>query len=125
MKKILLCLLIGFPIIANANLKYSSYYHHCMDESDGVTSEMMDCIGIETSYQDDRLNTAYKKLQNKLTSNEKIKLRDEQRVWIKVRDKSVDKIYKTQDGTMAMLNAESLYLDLTIKQADKLEKRLK
>lgn len=125
MKKFSLILLFIFPQTVFADFEYSSYFTQCMDESGGVTSEMMDCIGVETQYQDDRLNRAYKKLQQKLSQNEKIKLRDEQRAWIKSRDRKVNKIYDSEGGTMAGLNGSSLYLELTSKQADKLEHRLK
>ncbi|MHA3099278.1 lysozyme inhibitor LprI family protein [Acinetobacter brisouii] len=125
MKKFLISILVSFPISAYADVHYSTYYHKCMDESKGITSEMLNCISIETQYQDDRLNKIYKKLQQQLAQNEKLKLRDEQRTWIKTRDNKVNKIYKTQGGSMADINGQSLYLELTIKQADKLERRIK
>lgn len=124
MKKILFSLLVLFPIHTFADTEYSSYYKQCIDESGGVTSEMLSCMGIETQYQDDRLNKVYKKLQQKLSQSEKLKLRDEQRAWIKSRDRKVDKVYKSLSGTMADLEGSSLYLELTTKQADKLERRL-
>ena len=124
MKKILLSILVLIPLNTFAETKYSSYFNKCMDESEGITSNMLDCIGIETQYQDDRLNQVYKKLQQRLSQGEKLKLRDEQRAWIKSRDSKVKKIYQTESGTMASLNGESLYLELTTKQANKLESRL-
>lgn len=123
MKKILISFLVSCPIIAYAD--YSTYFNKCSDESTGITSEILDCIGLEIDYQDDRLNKAYKKLQQQLTKSEKFKLRDEQRAWIRTRDRNVNQIYKTQDGTRADINGRSLYLELTMKQANKLERRIK
>ena len=60
-----------------------------------------------------------------MTKSEKFKLRDEQRAWIRTRDRNVNQIYKTQDGTRADINGRSLYLELTMKQANKLERRIK
>ncbi len=108
-----------------ANAEYSTYFENCSDNSTGITSEILDCISSEIEYQDDKLNKKYKKLQEQLTSSEKIKLRDEQRKWIKFRDRKVDEIYKTQGGSMANINGQSLYLELTMKQADKLERLIK
>lgn len=124
MKKVLLSFLVLLPLQTFADTEYSSYYNQCMEDSEGITANMLDCNGIETQYQDDRLNKVYKKLQQKLSPSEKLKLRDEQRAWIKSRDRKVDQVYRTQSGTMANLEGSSLYLELTTKQADKLERRL-
>lgn len=115
--------MVSFPIITYAD--YSTYFNKCSDESTGITSEILDYISLEIDYQDDRLNKAYKKLQQQLTKSEKLKLRDEQRAWIRIRDRSVNQIYKTQDGTRANINGQSVYLELTMKQANKLERRIK
>ncbi len=123
MKKFLISFLVSCPIVTYA--EYSTYFDKCTDESAGITSEILDCIGLEIDYQDDRLNKAYKKLRKQLVESEKLKLRDEQRAWIRTRDRNVNQIYKTQDGTMADINGRSLYLELTMKQANKLEKRIK
>ena len=39
---------------------YSTTYSTCMDESGGVTMNMLDCMGSETEQQDARLNQNYR-----------------------------------------------------------------
>ena len=49
----------------------SPTYVACIDKSNGVTSEMLDCISAELTRQDARLNENYQRLLSKLSAKRK------------------------------------------------------
>ena len=53
-----LVLLISNQLTWADEVEFSKQYNNCMDNSGGVTVEMLDCIGAETKRQDIRLNNA-------------------------------------------------------------------
>ena len=55
----------------------------CIKKSGGVTSEMMDCVDVETKRQDEKLNQSYQKLLASLKPARKTQLVDAQRAWLK------------------------------------------
>jgi uncharacterized protein YecT (DUF1311 family) len=71
---------------AAADNEMSQEYLTCIDKSNGVTSEMLDCISAELMRQDARLNENYKRLMSKLSAKRKEGLREAQRAWVKFRD---------------------------------------
>ncbi|TIX90985.1 DUF1311 domain-containing protein [Rhizobium sp. P44RR-XXIV] len=97
-------------------------YKACLDRSEGVTVAMRDCAGTEHTYQDDRLNRAYRALRAKLDQVSATQLRDEQRSWIAERDKqcAVD----SDGGTAALVVADDCSVQTTAKRAAELESRL-
>jgi uncharacterized protein YecT (DUF1311 family) len=59
-------------------------YKKCMDEANGITSEMHGCLADELARQDKMLNDTYKAVMDSMVSDaQKIKLRDAEREWIK------------------------------------------
>ena len=52
-------LLSTSPLVAADN-EMSGEYKACIETSNGVTSEMLDCMGAEFTRQDARLNENYK-----------------------------------------------------------------
>lgn len=61
-----------------------SAYKKCMDEANGITSEMHGCLADELARQDKMLNDAYKTAMDSMVNDaEKIRLRDAEREWIK------------------------------------------
>lgn len=75
------------PAVAAADNEMSQEYLTCIDKSNGVTSEMLDCISAELMRQDARLNEIYyKRLMSKLSAKRKEGLREAQRAWVKFRD---------------------------------------
>src|SRR6476646_9618321 len=58
----------------------------CIKKSGGVTSEMMNCVDVETKRQDEKLNQSYQKLLASLKSARKTQLVDAQRAWLKYRE---------------------------------------
>jgi uncharacterized protein YecT (DUF1311 family) len=62
---IALGLLLSTSPLAAADNEMSQEYKACMDRSNGVTSEMLDCTSAEFTRQDARLNENYKTLMAK------------------------------------------------------------
>ena len=99
---------------------YSTTYTACMDESGGVTVNMLDCMGSETEQQDARLNQNYKAAMQALTQAQQTQLRDAQRLWIKFRDADCALLGSLTGGTIDSVNSASCFLDMTKKRADDL-----
>jgi uncharacterized protein YecT (DUF1311 family) len=59
-------------------------YKKCMDEADGVTSEMHGCLADELTRQDKILNDTYKVFMDSMVNDaQKTQLRNAEREWIK------------------------------------------
>ena len=58
----------------------------CIKKSGGVTSEMMNCVDVETKRQDEKLNQSYQKLLASVKPARKGQLVDAQRAWLKYRE---------------------------------------
>jgi len=101
---------------------YSETYTACMDESGGVTINMLDCMGSETEQQDARLNQNYKAAMQALTPSQQTQLRDAQRLWIKFRDADCALLGSLTGGSIDRINSASCFLDMTKQRADGLER---
>ncbi|MNF62985.1 hypothetical protein D3C85_1203410 [compost metagenome] len=99
---------------------YSTTYTACMDESGGVTVNMLDCTGHETEQQDARLNQNFKAAMQALAQAQQAQLRDAQRLWIKFRDADCTLLGSLTGGTIDSVNSASCFLDMTKKRADDL-----
>lgn len=66
--------------------RLSSTYRRCMDRAEGVTANMLDCIGAEHRRQDAVLNATYKRAISSQDAAGKAELRTLQRAWIKAKD---------------------------------------
>lgn len=96
-------------------------YSACMDKAAGVTANMVDCIGVETKLQDNRLNKAYKEVIGQISPSRKKELQDVQRSWIKYRDANC-KFYADPDGgTMAALRVNDCFMSATASRAREIE----
>lgn len=73
MKKfiILLSLCCISQIAAAQDIGLTKQFSNCMDKSNGVTSNMMDCLVAESKRQDTRINKAYKELMDQLSPERK------------------------------------------------------
>ena len=80
-------------------------YSVCMDKSDGVTSNMIDCIVAETNRQDVRLNKVYKAFMAELSAERKKQLQTAQRAWITYRDANCNFYFDPDGGTIARVNS--------------------
>lgn len=97
---------------------YSETYTACMDESGGVTVNMLNCMGSETEQQDARLNQNYKASMQALTPAQQTQLRDAQRLWIKFRDADCALLGSLTGGSIDRINSASCFLDMTKQRAD-------
>lgn len=99
---------------------YSTTYTRCMDASDGVTANMLNCMFTETEQQDARLNQGYKAAMQALGKGLQPQLRDAQRLWIKFRDADCTMLGSLTGGTIDSINHSSCILGMTKKRADDL-----
>jgi uncharacterized protein YecT (DUF1311 family) len=99
---------------------YSTTYSACMDESGGVTMNMLACMGSETEQQDARLNQNYKAAMQALAPAQQTQLRDAQRLWIKFRDADCALFGSLTGGSIDRINSASCFLDMTKQRADDL-----
>ena len=79
-----LAFFLSTPLVAAADREMTQEYSTCLEKSNGVTIEMINCILAETRRQDARLN--YKRLILKLAIERKNALVEAQRAWIRFRD---------------------------------------
>src|SRR5215813_5320637 len=63
--------LLSTPLVAAADREMTQEYLTCLEKSNGVTAEMINCILAETRRQDARLNENYKRLISKLATERK------------------------------------------------------
>jgi uncharacterized protein YecT (DUF1311 family) len=100
---------------------YSKQYSVCMDNSGGVTSNILECISSETSNQDNKLNKVYKDLILQLLPDRKKQLINAQRAWIKYRDLNCEFYIDPDGGTMESIISNNCYLDSIIQRSKELE----
>ncbi len=98
----------------------SGEYKACMERSNGVTGEMLDCMGAEFTRQDARLNENYKRLMSKLSAKRKEALLEAQRAWIKFRDANCNFYYDPEGGSAAHLAGTDCNLNTTADRAAEL-----
>ena len=106
---------------ASAAENYSADYKTCIDKSEGVTSSMLTCNQDELKKQDARLNKNYKLAMSALSAEQKINLRDTQRLWLKYKEANCGMQATLTGGTIDMLFSSGCELDMTQERADTLE----
>jgi uncharacterized protein YecT (DUF1311 family) len=114
-------LLLSTVPLAAADNEMSKEYLACMDRSNGVTSEMLDCISAEFTCQDARLNENYKTLMSKLSAKRKEGLLEAQRAWIKFKDANCSFYYDPEGGSAAHLSSNGCVLNTTADRATELK----
>jgi uncharacterized protein YecT (DUF1311 family) len=121
------CMLIVFGLLVNvapvaaADKDMSKEYSTCIDKSNGVTSEILDCISAEHERQDARLNENYKRLMSKLSPKRKEQLLEAQRAWVKFRDANCRFYYDPECGSAAHLAGTDCMLQATADRATELK----
>jgi uncharacterized protein YecT (DUF1311 family) len=118
---IVLALVLSTPALSAADSDMTQEYLTCMDKSKGVTSEMIDCMSVETARQDTRLNENYKRLMSKVSAKRKKTLLEAQRAWIKFRDLNCEFYYDPDGGTAARLAGNDCFLQATADRAKELK----
>jgi uncharacterized protein YecT (DUF1311 family) len=112
---------LGTSVTAENNRELGQEYVTCLDKANGVTFAMIDCIAVETSRQDTRLNENYKTLTSKISPKRKQALLDGQRAWIKFRDANCKFYGDPEGGTSARLSANECLLNATADRAKELK----
>ena len=116
---------LSFMALAfSLNTKAASFsytYETCMENSNGVTATMLDCISDEIAYQDKLLNFYYKKAKASLDTNGQKLLLNEQRAWLKYANARTSFISGTTFGTLSTLQTQSTYLELLTNRVDELK----
>ena len=108
------------PVFAG-EVELSKEYSACIENSGGVTVNMLDCIAAETKRQDAQLNKAYKEVMGELSPERKKQLRTAQRLWIKYRDANCNFYADPDGGTYAQVSANECFLNETASRAKELE----
>ena len=106
---------------AAQDLGLTKQFSGCMDKSNGVTSNMIDCLVAESKRQGSRLNKAYKALSDQLSSERKKQLEVAQGAWVTYRDKNCEFYYDPEGGTIATVNANDCFVSATAARAKELE----
>ena len=114
------CIVFSNTAIAEDN-GLSKTLQPCLDSSQGITSNMLNCIGTETQQQDKRLNKAYKAVIAQLSPIRKKQLQDAQRAWLKYRDLNCTFYADPDGGTMASVMASDCVMTSTASRAKELE----
>lgn len=107
------------PAIASAAPKVESYYsktyNACMDAAGGSTMPMRDCMGAEYQAWDKQLNEAYQALMAGRAAPDKVKLRDDERAWLKRTKNKCDHAGDDeQGGSLQGVEIDQCNLDETI-----------
>jgi len=93
----------------------------CLDSKENSTTQgMTECIIKAADSWDKELNKNYKTLLGLLTEEQKVKLRESQKQWIKYRDTELDfskSFYNQMQGTMWIPVAAQTRLNLTKQRA--------
>jgi uncharacterized protein YecT (DUF1311 family) len=84
----------------------------CIKKSGGVTSEMMNCVDVETKRQDEKLNQSYQKLLASVKPARKTQLVDAQRAWLKYRELNCAFYDDGSGGTAAGLAANDCIMTM-------------
>jgi len=128
MKQILTTLLLStFILVYGQTEKKHSIdieLQKCFDSNENYSTKgMTECVITATESWDKELNKNYKILLGLLTDEQKEKLRESQRQWIKFRDNELEfskSFYGQMNGTMWILIAAQTKLDLTRNRAKEL-----
>ncbi len=110
---------------ASASTLYTPEFEKCMDNSGGVTVEMIDCMAAEMKVQDASLNANYKVLISELTEVRKKELLEAQRAWLRFRELNCKFYYDPDGGTLARVSASDCFLSSTAERALELRRLLR
>ncbi len=107
------------PVIASAAPKVESYYsktyNDCMEAASGSTMPMRDCLGAEYQAWDKQLNAVYRALIAGDPAPDKVKLRDDERAWLKRTKHKCDHAGDDeQGGSLQGVEIDQCNLDETI-----------
>ena len=115
-----LAFFLSTRLVAAADREMTQEYSTCLEKSNGVTIEMINCILAETIRQDARLDENYKRLISKLATERKNALVEAQRAWIRFRDANCGFYADPEGGSAARVTAHECLLNATVDRAKEL-----
>lgn len=122
---IYVCLIAGSNCTEEATdseLPVSADFSRCIQSSGGIDLDMRECILNETGEWDRRLNAAYQSLMRHMPVEDSARLREMQREWIQLREKSCSMVFSSMgEGTAARVGSAYCYMELTIIKTQELE----
>ena len=94
---------------------YSKAFNACMDVAGGSTLPMKECMGAEYETWDKQLNQTYQALMARSAVANQVKLRDEERAWLKRTKHKCDHAGDDEEGgTLQGVEIDQCNLDETI-----------
>ena len=115
-KTALICTFLASSI-GMVQAKISADFGKCMEASNGVTADMLDCIYAENKKQDVLLNKYYKQYMKQASKNEKAELKKAQIARIKWRDAETS-FAGSQGGSLSNVAASDRFLTITAERVD-------
>ena len=91
-----------------------------MQECDGSTAEMVECLSRQAKIWDQRLNEAYQKLMQSVQGGQRDKLRAAQRLWVQYRDANCA-YYAAGEGTVSRVEAAECMRSMTESRTGELD----
>jgi uncharacterized protein YecT (DUF1311 family) len=101
--------------------RYSNAFDSCSTRANGVTADLIDCIGAENARQGKRLNVAYQRASRVLPAPRRPALKAAQRAWVTYRDAACAFELDSDGGSIARIVANNCVLRMTYERADALE----
>lgn len=100
---------------------HNSVYETCINTSEGVTVNMLNCIGDESNRQDKRLKQAYSSLYKQLPNKRKAILKRSQVLWKQFQKEDCQLRVDPNGGTAEDIIFNGCYLDSIKNRAQELE----
>jgi uncharacterized protein YecT (DUF1311 family) len=97
-------------------------YKPCGDQPN--TPATVDCVQAKTKVWDQRLNAAYKALQQRIDADQRDPLKAAQRLWVQYRDANC-RFYGSQQGSIREIQAAECQRAMTQDRALELEKAMR
>lgn len=108
---------LSLLLTTSAYAAYSDNYTQCMNNSNGVTADMLDCISAEHKYQDSLLNKYYKQIIKNLEAPQQKLFKKSQIAWIKWREAEA-KFAGSSGGSFAQVSSAGVFLEITVNRVD-------
>ncbi|WP_244426078.1 lysozyme inhibitor LprI family protein [Mesorhizobium amorphae] len=98
----------------------------CVDRTNGVSEEMLDCGKVEIDKWDARLNAAYQTLLHRESGARRARLQAEQKAWLRHHLKETHRLTVDPDtGSGAFMVSQGFELDDITKRTLALERRVR
>jgi uncharacterized protein YecT (DUF1311 family) len=124
-KRLLLLTVPSFALLAAlpaAAEMFGPDYRPCGDQLN--TMAIVDCVAAKAKIWDQRLNTAYQDLMQRIEPGQRDPLKAAQRLWVQYRDANC-RFYGSQEGSIRQVQGAECLRAMTQERALELEKAMK